>query len=216
MRSVIAAVAMVLSLVARAADVEVKREARTPRAPVERPNAELLQLYDSLTDLPLRDQRDQTWGLSSKTKAALWTWNIERYLRDHPELSPEAQDVLRQGIRLVTTPAFFDIQPDSFGYELQVSALENLKRQIAAVVPPAVIEEVFIRLGPQPTWYPDLTTPASRPPVRADYVDICYCSGSWECGSNSSYSCHDSYCEPTWHCGVFHWEWCWGKCKSNG
>ncbi len=181
----------------------------------------LITLYFSLTDLPTADQRDQMWALPNATKAALWTYNIKRYLRDHPELSTEAQETLREGIRLIATPAWFDIAPGSFGYEPQSNALADFKKRTISTLSRETIGDVFIRLGSEPASAganpaePESSRAAKALAPRADVMHACYCASSFECGSSSSYGCYDSWCEPTRHCGWFGWEMCVGTCKSN-
>lgn len=219
MRSLVAVLGAVLSLTIQA-DVEINRHDSSRRQLNDRADAEIIQLYFSLSDLSLDDQRLQMWGLTSTTKAALWTYNIDRYLRDHPELSVEAQEVLREGIRLVRTPAWFDIAPGSFGYEPKSIALEELKGRMKSVLSPQTIVETFIRLGAEPVsaLWPSAQTPIADPKSRqAPRAEIygCTCAGQWECGYFSDYSCYDSYCDWVPHCGIFHNEYCTGKCKSN-
>jgi hypothetical protein len=112
--------------------------------------ADVENLYFSLADLSLEDQRQQMWALSSTTKAALWTYNAERYLRNHPELEAEAQEMLRRGTALINTPAWFDIQQGSVGYPAKKAALLAFKQEFEKVLSPEIIYEVLIRLGPNP------------------------------------------------------------------
>jgi hypothetical protein len=175
----------------------------------------LRDLYDSLSDLSLEDQRQQMWGMTSRTKEALWSHNIQRYLRDHPELSVQAQEVLREGLRLVATPGWFDLAPGAPGYEVQSSALETFKQRMAAELSRETVVEVFIRLGPDPSSVlPEAPKDGGsrRLLPRAEVYRTCSCSGWWECGV-WSYECAPSYCDPSRHCGVFGNELCWGNCK---
>lgn len=212
--------ALVLSLVmAAAAQAEIDPRRDTLRHELVRPDEALVQLYWSLSDLSLEDQREQTWGLSSKTKAALWTFNIERYLREHPELSVEAQGLLREGIRMVNMPAWLDIVPGAFGYDLKVSTLNDFKARLQ-MLPPQMVHEVFIRLGPEPQAIepaPQKPTASgsNRPSVPRVDKNACYCSSGWECLSSASFSCWPSWCEWVIHCGVFNNEACTGVCKEE-
>lgn len=175
----------------------------------------VISLYFSLSDLALEDQRAQMWALPNDTKAALWMYNIKRYLRDHPELSAEAQELLRTGIRLVATPAWFDMGPGSFGYDPQTNALSDFKERTSRVLSRETVFDVFIRLGSDPVHaVPHPATTVFEP--RADVLNACSCASGFDCGSTSSYGCYDSWCEPARHCGWFGFEWCTGKCKSNG
>lgn len=182
------------------------------------PEAEIADLYFSLIDLSLEDQRDQMWALSSNTKAGLWKLNILRYLRDHPELSAEAQQVLRDGIRLVSTPAWFDIVEGSFGHEPKALAREDFKSRVQSVLPRDAIHEVFIRLGPEPLIVspgePQHQNPRLGAP-RSEWGYKCSCATNFDCGSSSSYDCFGAWCITTTHCGWFGDELCTGKCKST-
>ena len=194
-------------------DDTLRRDLERPE--LVRPDEALVQLYWSLTDLSLEDQREQTWGLSSRTKAALWTFNVERYLRDHPELTTDAQEILREGLRLVNLPAWFDIVPGAFGYELKTSALEDFKHRLETL-PPQMVHEVFIRLGAAPQLFPSPEDDSRSGLVPRVESQQCYCSGWWECAPTSSYRCYDAWCDPKQHCGVFGNETCFGICKSTG
>jgi hypothetical protein len=208
-------VVVVLSLAGQADAVD--RETR--REPAHDISAGLRDLYDSLSDLSLEDQRQQMWGMTSRTRTALWTHNIQRYLRDHPELSIEEQEVLREGLRLVVTPGWFDMAPGSPGYEMHSSTLEAFKQRMAAELPREVIVEVFIRLGAEPDSVP-LEAPTDggsrRLLPRTEVYLTCSCSGWWECGMWSERECAPSWCDPSRHCGVFGNEVCWGNCKLTG
>jgi hypothetical protein len=111
---------------------------------------QIAQLYESLASLPLTVQKQQAWALSSDVKAALWTININKYLSAHPELTSEAQEVLRDGIRLVSSPGWFDVQPGSVLYPWKDAIREEHKRRAESVLSPETIIEVFIRLGREP------------------------------------------------------------------
>lgn len=214
MKSLIAILGLVLSLAVQA-DVSTDRNVDHRRNASGRADDGLRDLYDSLSDLSLEDQRQQMWGMASTTKAALWTYNIQRYLRDHPEMSVPAQEVLRDGIRLVTTPAWFDMAPGAFGYEVQSRALEEFKRRMASELSREVIFEVFLRLGPEPySGSPEPQDDSARRLVpRSEVYTTCSCAGQWECGYFSDFECAPSWCDPARHCGVFGTELCWGNCK---
>ncbi len=224
MRVQTAAFAIVLSVLLSfpmQADADVRHESGPRRDVIERPDPDLVKLYFSLGDLSLEDQRHQMWALSSKTKAALWTYNITRYLGDHPELSANSQEILREGIRLVSMPAWFEIVPGAFGYEQKSNALAQFKL-LLQTLPPQTVNEVFIRLGPEPEPVTsDTRTPVpSEPPNKSRLVPrvdqrVCYCAGSWECLSSASFHCYPSWCEMTIHCGVFNNEICTGTCKEE-
>ncbi|MDQ3282614.1 MAG: bacteriocin fulvocin C-related protein [Acidobacteriota bacterium] len=158
------------------------------------------------------------WGLSSAIKAELWNYNIERYLRDHPDLSAEAQVALRDGMLLVTTPGWFDIQDGSPGYLTKTMALANLKSRITAVLTREAIVEAFIRLGPEPVVTPSTTVTSPRlvPQTDIDVGVYCHCGSVYDCGSSMSYGCYSSWCLSQTHCGFYSDEVCWGKCKSTG
>ena len=192
------------------------------RAPIGRPLPELENLYFSLADLSLEDQRQQMWGLSSSTKAALWTYNTERYLLFHPELSVEGQELLREGVRLINTPAWFDIQEGSIGHAAKRIALAEFKRDFEKVLPANVIYEVLIRLGSEPARAESQENRQSMAmagvsPARADAFYHCSCGSPFDCGSTSSYGCFDSWCIPTpSHCGPYADDPCSGRCKLTG
>lgn len=217
MRAFVAVLALAFSFAA-VADKAVGRDAGSRRAEVIRADEELVQLYYSLRDLSLEEQRVQTWGVTTKTKAALWKFNIELYLRTHTELSADAQSVLREGIRLVTTPAWFDVVEGSLGYEPKALAREALKNRAKSVLSPEQIHETFIRFGPEPLTI-SLDPPGNkerRPRVpQVEWGFKCSCASNFDCGSSSSYDCYGSWCISNVHCGWFGDELCTGKCKSN-
>ncbi|HEX9984872.1 MAG TPA: bacteriocin fulvocin C-related protein [Thermoanaerobaculia bacterium] len=209
-------VAVLWSSVTAQADDIIGREVM--RRDVAPPRQALEDLYFSLADLAIQDQREQMWALPSKTKSALWKYNIERYLRNHPELGGEAQEVLREGIRLVTTPAWFDITPGSFGYQPKVLAREELKARATSMLSQEAVFEVFIRLGPEPVTIPVAKPTADRRRVQTEesWSPMCHCASEFDCGSNASYGCFSSYCIDTMHCGWQGDELCIGKCKATG
>jgi hypothetical protein len=161
------------------------------------------------------------WALSSKSKAALWTYNIQRYLRHHPELSVEAQEAMHEGVRLISTPGWFDIQKGSFGYEAKSLALETHKRRVESVLQREAIQEVFMRLGPEPltfeTEMPMLQSIDTRATALSSDVaplaeyDGCHCASAFDC--IYWLVCSSSYCDPVRHCGWYGDELCWGRCK---
>jgi hypothetical protein len=215
MKNLMLMVVLLSSLTAQADDV-IRREVM--RRDVAPPKEALEELYFSLADLAIQDQRDQMWALSSKTKAALWKYNIERYLRNHPELSGEAREVLQEGIQLVTTPAWFDITPGSFGYQSKSLAREDLKGRVKILLSQEAMFEAFIRLGAEPVAasVEKPTTEGRRVQAEESWSPMCHCAGDFDCGSNASYGCFSSYCIDTTHCGWMGDELCTGRCKATG
>jgi|GEM_PF-3857378 len=179
---------------------------------------EIENLYFSLAELSLHDQRQQMWSLSSTTKAALWTYNTERYIGNHPDLGIEARELLHRGVSLINTPAWFDIQDGSIGYGAKRAALAEFKRNFQEVLPADLIYEVLIRLGPEPSFAGSSARPTGeRRDIQPDSWYNCYCGTQFDCGSSGSYDCFDGYCVPTpAHCGPYGDDPCWGKCKSTG
>ena len=189
----------------------VDRDEITCRIPTARADRELVDLYLSLTDLPLQDQREQTWGMPSLTKSALWTYNIERYLRDHPDMSAQAQEILREGIGLVSAPAWFDIGPGVVGYDIKTMALEGFKDRAKRVLSRETIVETFIRLGREPD---SATEPERSPGGKVESNGFsCSCGSYFDCGRQDR-DCFDSWCFTVYHCGWYSDEPCWGNCKS--
>lgn len=215
MKSLVVLLALMSSLTLRA-DRAIERDAWLRDA--GRPDAEIEDLYFSLMDLTLEEQRDQMWALASDTKAALWQYNIQRYLRDHPELSAEAQEVLGDGVRLVTTPAWFDIIEGSFGYEAKALAREDFKARVKGALSQGAVYEIFIRLGPEPFSVspdePQYQNPRLGTP-RTNWGFTCSCASNFDCGSSSSSDCFSSWCTTKAHCGWYGDELCTGKCKST-
>lgn len=203
---------MALTLAVQA-DEKIQKD-RTERNPIVRADPEIVELYSTLSELPLQQQRDQTWALSSKTKAALWTYNIERYLGDHPELSSAAQEILREGIRLANIPTWFDTAPEASGFDPKSQVIENFKRQLNTL-PASIVIQVFLRLGPEP-----LSAESPKDDRRAGRMvpnegrPECTCSGAWECGWFGGGCNGNAWCTPVPHCGVFNNEWCFGYCKD--
>ena len=172
-------------------------------------DAQLNGLYVALSELSLPEQRHQMWGLSSMTKAELWRHNIERYLEKHPELEPESRSVLFEGIALISSPGWFDIQQGSIGYPAKEQALKEHERHVQARFQPEAIVEIFIRLGPEP---------AAELPHRPGAVALggggeCTCASWYDCPLWPAQDCHDSYCVPLQHCGYYNDEVCTGRCK---
>jgi hypothetical protein len=221
MRTIVALVGVVLSLMVQA-DVRVDRtdradpESRSRPDPGGRADAELVQLYLSLSELPLEEQRQQTWALSSKTKAALWKHNIERYLQVHPELGMEERNILLEGMRLITSPGWFDIEQGSFGYAAKTQALAEHKQRVETLLQPEVIYEVFLRLGPRPDTE-DPLPPAlggSRMLTPRVNIDQCSCGSYYECWYyGTGFTCGSAACQIVMHCGWYGNEPCTGKCK---
>jgi len=208
--------AMVLGLaltLAIHADEKIQKD-RTERNPIVRADPEIVKLYSALSELPLQQQRDQTWALSSKTKAALWTYNIERYLGDHPELSLAAREILRDGIRIANIPTWFDTVPAASGYDPKSQLLEDFKRQLNTL-PRSTVIQVFLRLGPEPLSVP---SPAEEQQAIRIVPNVghpeCTCSGAWECGWFGSACKGNFWCTPVQHCGIFGNEWCFGTCSA--
>ncbi len=211
---------------------ETLRDDALCRRPENSPSlTEIENLYFSLADLALEDQRQQMWALSSRTRAALWTYNAERYLRSHPELDIEAQEMIRRGVALINTPGWFEIQEGSIGYPAKQNALGDFKRDFASVLSREVIYEVLIRLGPEPATAEDgapdrgvasasplkAPTPGSRPfSIQPNGLFDCWCGSSFDCGSSDSYDCYKGWCTKKIHCGPYADDPCWGKCKETG
>lgn len=218
MKTLLVILCIMLSLTVQADDTQRRDYDR--RTLTARPLPDLENLYFSLADLSLDDQRQQMWGLSSSTKAALWTYNTERYLLHHPELSVEGQELLREGVRLINTPGWFDIQEGSIGYAAKRIALAEFKRDFEKILPAEVIYEVLIRLGSEPASgdiRPHRPSTPTAPSVQTNAFYHCSCGSGFDCGSTSSYGCYDSWCIPTpSHCGPFADDPCWGRCKSTG
>ncbi|HYC93442.1 MAG TPA: bacteriocin fulvocin C-related protein [Thermoanaerobaculia bacterium] len=150
--------------------------------------------------------------MPSLTKSALWGYNIERYLRDHPGLSPEAQAILREGIGLVSAPAWFDIGPGAFGYEMKTMALDGFRKRAERVLSAETIYEVFIRLGREPEVAAE---PRRSPGGKVETHGFsCSCGSYYDCG-RSDRDCFGSWCFIVYHCGFYSDEPCWGNCKST-
>ena len=152
--------------------------------------------------------------MPSQTKAALWRYNIERYLRDHPEMAPEAQAILREGIGVVSIPDWFDIDPGDFGYEMKTIVLEGLKERAKKALSRETIVEVFIRLGHEPEHAAE-TEETSRGRIETNAFS-CTCGSQFDCGSAVEWNCYDAWCFTVYHCGWYSSEPCWGKCKATG
>jgi hypothetical protein len=179
--------------------------------------SEIVTVYSSLVDLSLQTQRQQMWALDSETRAAVWVYNIEKYSREHPDLSERARSVLGEAMRLISTPAWFDIQDGSVGYPAKLAALAELKRGVEAVFSADAVVEIFIRLGPEPSSVVrDTSAQGSRLVIQPDADFECHCGSNFDCGSSASYGCFTSWCIKKVHCGYYADEPCWGKCKSTG
>jgi hypothetical protein len=218
MRSVVMILCVVLSPLLCADDL-VQEDVACHRPVKVRSLSDLENLYYSLADLALEDQREQMWSLSSSTKTALWTYNAERYLRNHPELTIDQQETLRHGIALINTPAWFDIQERSIGYAAKRQAIAELKHEIENTLPRDVVYEVLIRLGPDPDALPTQETPRPGNHHRiVPEVSIfnCSCGSYYDCSAGSPYGCYEAWCIRTpYHCGFYGDEACWGKCKLS-
>ena len=192
----------------------VERDEFGRRTPADPTDMEVVDLYLSLSDLSLQDQRDQTWAMPSQTKAALWRYNIERYLSEHPAMTAEAQAVLREGIAVVSIPDWFDIEPGDFGYEMKTMVLDGLKERAETTLSPETIAEVFIRLGREPER--DGETEKTSPVRIETNAFACSCGSQFDCGSAIEWNCYDAWCFTVYHCGWYSNEVCWGKCKATG
>lgn len=184
-------------------------------------HAAVVELYMSLAELPLDEQRQQMWALSSDTRAALWAHNVKRYLLERPYIAADTSILIESGIAMIKTPAWFDIQKDSFGFAAKSQALAAFKRAVQEQLSPDAIYEVFIRLGPEPeaTAKPVLSPSQGTqgaPPVQSDFFHKCTCGGWLDCGSRDDRDCFEAYCQYTKsHCGWFNDEPCWGVCKAT-
>ena len=203
------------------------RESRHP-LPVDATSREIVDMYEYLTPLSLHDQRQQMWALSSAMKIKLSRYNVERYLRQHPELSAPQRQALNENIALITSPGWFDIQQGSPLYGAKIAALEQHKRHARDVFSPETIIEVFLRLGPEPIEFRfaeeessnanSCSAPSEGSSIaiestpRSEALDDCTCASYYECWYFGA-GCHESWCTPVIHCGWNNDEGGWGRCK---
>lgn len=195
-------------------------------------SVEVVELYDTLRELSLEEQRQQTWALPPETKAALWRYNLELYLREHPELGQNERAILREGIALVLTRGWFEARPDTPEYQAHQRALEEHKTRAAILFDPLTIQQVFLRLGPEPQPIaslplepPYVASPGTRKmeaslrpakPIVPNVWRTCSCNSWYECWYHGAgVDCYDSYCDPVRHCGWYNSEVCWGNCKQG-
>jgi hypothetical protein len=220
MKCLLVCLAIVLSLALQAQPVAWNRDDCMPKRDCH--SEDVILLYLSLRELPLQEQRQQMWALSSRTKAAVWKYNIIRYLEDHPQLDAEARSILLEGSQLIARPGWFDTQVTAAAHEVHATALHHHKQRAERALPAEMIYEVFIRLGPEPSQtapggIETPSTPASpsfgpRTP-RVEQVG-CTCASYYECWF-LGLGCHTSWCEPQRHCGFYNNEECWGRCKLS-
>jgi hypothetical protein len=197
MKTVVGVLCVLYSLQVGAQSADRFDHPRYDRKTARAADPQLAGLYMALSELSLAEQRHQMWGLSSATKVELWRHNIERYLQKHPELEPDSRNVLLEGIALISTPAWFDIQEGSIGYQAKVQALQEHKRRIQAQLQPEAIVEIFIRLGPEPI---------PEQPRRPGAIALgdggeCTCASWYDCPLWPAQNCYDSYCIPLQRCG---------------
>jgi hypothetical protein len=111
---------------------------------------EIIGLYESLSQLPRDEQRKQLRSLSSEVKAALWTYNIQRFLDSHPELDMAAQDLLREIMSVAAKPQTFEVGMGSSSFEAYQAMLEAYSRRAERLMQRRAIYESLGRLGPEP------------------------------------------------------------------
>lgn len=222
---IVASLGCLLTWAAVAAPVTTTRRPCSAEASDNAVCAEMVALYESLADLPLLDQREQAWALTSDTRTWLWKYNIDSYLRHHPELSADERSVFAEGKALVMTPGWFSTIPASHEDDRKIERLDAFKSRAAEILAPHVIYEVFLRLGPEPNQS-SLAVRASgrdgsteqligpgRPVLpRVEAGESCTCASWYDCWFLGM-GCADSYCDTVRHCGFFNDEMCWGRCK---
>jgi hypothetical protein len=87
------------------ADEEPRRR-RDPADDSLNASIAIVTLYNAAIQLSNSDQGVLLRGLRSDVRAALWTYNLRLFLRNHRDLSREQTAVLYEGIRLLANTRF--------------------------------------------------------------------------------------------------------------
>jgi hypothetical protein len=90
--------------------------------------------------LPI-EQRKEIYGLlPAQMQSDVWTFHLESFLLDHPDLNSEQRAVVFEAIGLIQSGV---LAPDG--------SLLHLETRARATLPPDLMDAAFLELGPQST-----------------------------------------------------------------
>jgi hypothetical protein len=114
---------------------------RAPRVPLREPFADVMAMYDRLSERDEAARQEFCAEVSASMKADLWTVHLAQYLDDHPELTASQQAIIHQALGLIATGIF---ERDMASKRVE----DQLLGQIKAHFTPPVARDIFMRLGP--------------------------------------------------------------------
>lgn len=220
MRRAFIAAILFTALTSEAANISGSRERQSPVVPII-VAPEIANLYAALEPLPTYKQLQMLSQLKDNVRAAVWTYNFQRFLRDHSELTGEQRTVLRQTIALVKVPDYFTYSPagpsDGRNGELQELIRVQKDRCINAFGT-GQLPAVFRRIGnPSEVYVDSSPVQQAQEPIVITSNANCNCDDWYDCSPIwPSMSCHkdiDPWCTPTrGSCGFTGLEACTGLC----
>jgi len=135
-------------------------------------------------------------ALPPATRQAMWTEQLEGYLRPGSPLTEPQKVAVRQVIAQL--PALTAVHPDR-------AVGLRLKAQLSAQFERRLLRQVFVRLGGPVPEQPAVGRANTRRP-------LCDCADDGECALGET--CKPILCSFTSGCGVGGWETCWGVCRT--
>jgi hypothetical protein len=169
---------------------------------------EVPQALEELERIPA-DLRGAVFALlPPEVKSELWAGALRTYLADHPRLTPDQAQLIRDTIDLVT-PAYFSLHPGDLGWrQLVDQPAQAVAKRGQTLFSSSEFQTVFI----------DMTGVLARTAEPATEVPAtvwCTCSTSVaSCGGLGSF-CQTSVCTGHLGCGLTRNYWCDGTCING-
>lgn len=156
--------------------------------------------YDDFSKYPIDYRREIYRELTPATRSKLWVEHLQRYRREHSDLSADQQDLLNEAVATASNPATF-----TRAKSRPTTDDERFERRAKASFGTNEAHDLFATLGPSS-------------PSRSDSATAALCS----CSIASDYcwaietSCYPSPCGGTLDgCGTFYNYPCNGDCGPD-
>lgn len=106
--------------------------------PLRNPRTAVIAQYARMAALPI-EQRKEIYGLLPvQMQSDVWTFHLESFLLDHPDLNAEQRGVVFEAVGLIQSGV---LAPDA--------SLQHLEARARAALPPDMMDAAFLKLGPQ-------------------------------------------------------------------
>jgi hypothetical protein len=106
--------------------------------PLRNPRSAVVAQYSRMAALPIEQRKEIYGNLPVQMQGDVWTFHLESFLLDHPDLSPEQRAVVYEALGLIQSGALI---PDE--------SLRHLELHARAALSAELVDAAFLALGPR-------------------------------------------------------------------